>query len=144
MNFITREKIIAEECLASSSAPESGALVSFFGIVRNHHEGRSVLKLHYECYQAMADKQIQKIKDRVEQRWELHQIKILHRVGTLQIGEIAIAALVWSSHRAEAFAACSALVDWIKQEAPIWKKEYYTDGTSQWVLCGHPTEVASV
>ncbi len=140
MSFITQEAILPEVFLKTMPGPESGALATFFGIVRNHHEGKKVRQLHYECYPSMAQQQIERIKTRVTQRWELQEINILHRVGTLAVGEIAVAVSVASAHRAEAFAACSAVVDAIKHEVPIWKKEFYMDGTQAWVLCGHPAQ----
>ena len=137
MNFISHKPIHPEIFFIPKPSPDSGALTTFFGMVRNHHEGRAVRRLYYECYASMADKEIFMIRKNAIQRWPLTDVRILHRVGLLEIGDIALAVAVASAHRTEAFEACEAIVDEIKVRVPIWKKEFYADFTSQWVLCGH-------
>ncbi len=137
MRFITERPIIPEAFFLLKPPPDAGALSAFFGIVRNHNEGRTVRKLYYECYFSMADKEIRSIRENAFFRWKLTDAQILHRVGLLEIGEIALAVAVASAHRAEAFAACEAIVNEIKHRVPIWKKEFYEDGTSEWTLCKH-------
>ena len=141
MSFITQGRIIPETFLSFKPSPDSGAVATFFGVVRDHHEGRAVRSLHYECYEPMADKEIRLIRENAMNRWQLTDVHILHRVGSLEVGDIAVAAAVTSAHRAEAFAACEAIVDEIKHTVPIWKKEFYQDLTSEWVLCRHSVEV---
>ena len=144
MNFITQRTINPEAFFLLKPAAEAGALATFFGVVRNHHEGKAVQKLYYECYTSMANKEIYSIREKALRRFELLDVRILHRVGLLEVGEIAIAVLVSSAHRAEAFEACSNIVNEIKHTVPIWKKEYYVDGTNAWVLCGHPSQEVPV
>jgi len=123
-----------KECQPSSG---SGALVTFSGVVRDHHEGRDVEKLIYECYDSMAEKMIQTIVDDIRQEWPIDNIWVKHRTGELEVGETAVLIAVSSAHRAESFRACEAMIDRIKHKVPIWKKEFYKDGTNQWVLCSH-------
>lgn len=141
MRFITHQVIIPEVFFLLKPSSDSGALATFFGVVRDHNEGRAVKLLYYECYQSMADKEISSIRENVVKRWQLTDVSILHRVGLLEVGDIALAVAVASAHRAEAFAACQAVVDEIKSTVPIWKKEFYRNGHSEWVLCRHSVEV---
>lgn len=144
MNFITTRPILPEAFLAVKPAPVCGAWTTFFGVVRNHHGGRAVKRLHYECYFSMANSEIRRIKEEVTKRYELEGLSVLHRVGTLEIGDIAIAVACGSAHRAEALAACQETVDSIKSTVPIWKKEFYEDGSSVWVAgCAHPAGAAA-
>jgi molybdopterin synthase catalytic subunit len=140
--FITDGRIPLEEFFAEKPAPSCGAVAAFIGIVRNHDHGRAVLKLDYECYRPMAEKEIGRIVERAKCLWPVEGIQTLHRIGSLEIGEAAIAVRVNSARRADAFSACRFVVDEIKRTAPIWKKEYYADGTSEWVLCGHADPAA--
>jgi len=135
--FITQKPIDANIFIAEKPDASCGAVATFFGVVRNHHEGRSVEKLYYECYAEMANQEIQRIVQQVRYSEDVEDIQIMHRVGWLEIGEIAIAVKAASAHRREAFAACRRVVDEVKAKVPIWKKEFYTDGTSQWILCSH-------
>ena len=134
--FITDEPIRVPDFLAARPPASCGAVASFVGIVRNHDHGRAVWKLYYESYRPMAEKRIQSIIEEARSRWPVEEIKVTHRVGWLGIGEVAIAVAVSSAHRAEAFAACEHVVEQIKHTVPIWKNEFFEDGTSEWVLCG--------
>lgn len=140
LSFITHKTIVPEVFFFLKPTSDSGALATFFGIVRDHHEGRAVRRLHYECYSTMADKEIRLIRENVMKRWRLTDARILHRVGLLEVGDIALAVAVASAHRAEAFAACQTVVDEIKGTVPIWKKEFYKDGVREWVTCHHSTQ----
>ncbi len=133
--FLTRRVIRPEEFLLLRPAPSCGALSTFFGFVRDHHEGRSVTALYYECYPSMADRQIQRIQEELEGRLGPGSLRILHRVGHLDVGEVALAVAASSPHRAEAASVCMEAVERIKREVPIWKKEFFADGTSEWVRC---------
>ena len=88
----------------------------------------------------MAEKMIEKIVEEAKRTWDIKEIHVSHRIGLLEIGEAAVAIAVSAAHRAEAFAACRFIIEQIKIKVPIWKKEVFGDGTSQWVLCGHPAE----
>ncbi len=110
-----------------------GAVVSFVGVVRNNAEGKRVLYLEYEAYPDMAEKKLKEICAEAESRWQT-EISVVHRVGRLEIGDTAVVIAVGASHRQEAFRACEYAIDRIKEIVPIWKKEFYDDG-SNWV--GH-------
>lgn len=114
-----------------------GAFVSFEGRVRNHNEGKQVQQLFYECYFPMAKKVMQEISEQAAQRWEIKKSGIVHRVGEIPMGEIAVWIGVSASHRGEAFAACQFVIDEIKRKVPIWKKETYVDRSEKWVACHH-------
>ena len=135
--FITDQPISTPQFLSQNQDESCGASASFVGTVRNHHQGKSVEKLYYECYKAMANKQIGLIIDRIKETWGVYNIRLLHRVGWLEVGDVAIVIEVQSGHRAEAFEACRAVLEEVKKKIPIWKKEVYTSGQSDWVLCSH-------
>lgn len=123
------------------AGPECGAVVLFEGCVRNHHRGKSVQALHYEAYSPLALKVFQELQKEAQQKWELGKIAIVHRLGKLEVGEVAVVVAVSSAHRKDAFEACSAIMDQLKKRAPIWKKEFYQDGKSCWVRCEHQGEI---
>lgn len=109
-----------------------GALVDFFGIVRDHARGQKIVELEYHAYKPMAEKKLRQIGDEIKERWALEAVAIVHRVGRLQIGDTAVVISIASPHRAEAFAACKYAIDRIKQIVPIWKKETGENGI-EWV-----------
>jgi molybdopterin synthase catalytic subunit len=113
----------------------SGGFVSFEGWVRNHNEGKVVEKLEYEAYNALAESEGQKIVEEALEKFGVAHIQCQHFVGLLELGEMAVYVGVSSGHRGEAFAACRYVIDEIKHRVPIWKKEYYADGPSEWVRC---------
>lgn len=137
---LTRERIDPALFLAPKPAPDCGASASFLGWVRNHHEGRPVIRIHYECYPALAEKEIGRIVLETREKYSCGSVRILHRVGEIAVGEVAVAVEAASAHRDEAFKACREAIERIKATVPIWKQEFYRDGTSQWVLCAHPHE----
>lgn len=109
-----------------------GALVFFAGIVRNINEGKSVTHLEYEAFSPMAEEMIRKILEDASGKWELLHANCIHRLGSLKVSEIAVIVTVGSMHRGEAYEANRYIIDRVKHEVPIWKKEYYEDGTSSW------------
>ena len=111
---------------------EEGALVVFQGIVRTHSRGKQVRALVYEAYGAMAQKQMEQLAEEARRRWPILDLAIVHRTGTLQVGEISVVIAVTASHRGEAFDACEWLIDELKDTVPIWKKEVYTEGEA-WI-----------
>ncbi len=137
--MITKEPIQLSNFFVAPTPKSCGAIASFVGIVRNHDQGRSVTGLYYDCYESMANRVLESIRQDTLKRYEVTQIHVLHRVGFLPVGQIAIAVAVASAHRKEAFAACEAMVDQIKHRVPIWKKEFFSDGTHAWVSCRHET-----
>lgn len=130
---ITDKRIPANLFRSGAPDPSCGALVIFEGLVRDHHQGRKVVGLSYECYKPMALKVLEGIREAALERWSLGDLWIIHRVGKVPIGEAAVFVAVTSAHRKEAFEACAWAMDEIKLEAPIWKHETYEDGTSVWV-----------
>ena len=113
----------------------AGGYVSFEGWVRNENEGRQVLRLDYEAYPALAEKEGSRIVEEAISRFGLTAACCVHRVGELAIGDIAVWVGASSPHRGEAFEACRFIIDQVKVRVPIWKKEHYTDGDSGWVNC---------
>jgi len=110
----------------------AGAVVTFTGIVREQSHGRTVRALVYEVYGAMAQRQIEGLAAEARSRWAISDVAIVHRTGTLSVGDVSVVIAVAAPHRAEAFDACEWLIDELKRSVPIWKKEVYTDGES-WV-----------
>ena len=115
--------------------PSAGGCVTFEGWVRNENEGRDVQRLEYESYEAMALKEGNKIIAEAREKFPIIDAVCVHRVGLLEIGDVAVWVGVSSGHRGEAFDACRYIIDEIKHRTPIWKKEFYTDGDSGWVRC---------
>jgi molybdopterin synthase catalytic subunit len=109
-----------------------GAHLLFEGVVRNHHEGKAVESIYYDAYRPMAEKEIAHVVAGVEADFADVAIAVTHRLGHLVVGETSIAIVAASPHRAEAFAACRAVIDRIKETVPIWKKERGPDG-EEWV-----------
>jgi molybdopterin synthase catalytic subunit len=105
-----------------------GAICTFIGQTRNHARGRQVAYLEYDAYVPMAEKELLRIAQEAETRWNC-RVMIHHRIGRVDIGEASVAVVVGSPHRAEAFEACRYCIDTLKQEVPIWKRETCPDGT---------------
>lgn len=115
--------------------PRSGGFVSFEGWVRNRNEGKDVTHLEYQSYEALAVKEGEKVIAEALQRYDVIDALVEHRVGDLQIGEVAVVVHVTSIHRGPAFEACEYIIDELKVRVPVWKKEHYTDGDSGWIEC---------
>ena len=113
--------------------PECGGIGLFIGTVRNHHEGLAVKALKYTAYAPVAEKMIRQIEQEIEAKYGVSYVRVVHRVGTLDIGETAIIAIAYAAHRREAFAACEEAVERVKHEVPVWKEEFYLDGSGQFV-----------
>jgi molybdopterin synthase catalytic subunit len=119
--------------LARDLGPDAGAVVTFEGRVRNVNEGRSVVRLHYDAYPEMVDRVFTGILSRARAKHPVSALRVLHRTGTLEVGETAVAVVVAAGHRAEAFAAARFLLEAVKAELPVWKREEYEDGSSRWL-----------
>lgn len=113
----------------------SGAVVLFLGTVRDLSEGKSVASLDYDAYPPMAEKKLAEVVSEAEGKWPLQRALVVHRYGSLELGDVAVAVVTSSAHRAEAFAAAQWIMDTIKKVVPIWKKEQWADGSQSWV---HP------
>lgn len=125
---LTPEPLDPQQAVAAVMTDSDGAYVQFVGVVRDHARGRTVTGLEYQVYAPMAQAQLEKLVQEVNQRWGL-KCAILHRYGYIPVGETAVVVCVASSHRAEAFEACRWAIDTLKRDVPIWKKEFCPDGT---------------
>jgi len=114
-----------------------GGYVQFEGWVRDHNEGREVLRLEYEVHEPLAVKEGTRIIQEAIERFGVHCARAQHRSGLLELTDVAVVVGVASAHRGEAFAACRCIIDEIKHRLPIWKKEHYADGAAHWVRCDH-------
>ena len=123
-----REPIATSAIVESLKAPEDGALVVFDGFVRNNFKGKSTLYLEYEAYEAMACAKMREIGAYLHDRFPIHRVAIVHRLGRLEIGETSVLIAVSAAHRAAAFDACRYAIDALKRGVPIWKKEYFVGG----------------
>jgi molybdopterin synthase catalytic subunit len=124
-----------DACLAAVRGPDAGGIATFTGMVRARSQGRDVTRLEYEAYAAMAEKVFRELCDEIEAEWPGVRVALEHAVGTLGVGDVAVVIAAAAPHRAEAFRACEAMIDRLKQRAPIWKKETGPDGT-EWVGMG--------
>src|SRR5207244_4873770 len=111
-----------------ATTPADGALCVFVGVVRNHNAGRPVLHLEYEAYEEMALAEMERIAAEAAGRWPVTELRVVHRLGRMEIGAASVAIAAASPHRDEAFEACRFTIDTLKRNVPIWKKEFYADG----------------
>jgi len=131
---LTRERIDPAKLLRSVGDPGAGATVLFLGTVRDNSQAGAVDKVEYEAYEPMAEKNLAQAEEEVKRRWpDTKHVKIVHRVGGLPVGEISVAVVVSSAHRAEAFEACRHAIERVKHDVPIWKREKLADGKEVWV-----------
>lgn len=144
---LTHEALRTEEVIASVTHPEAGAVDVFLGVVRNHAEGRAVSTLEYTAYESMAGKELQRIAEKVEAQIPGARCAIHHRLGLLQVGDLAVICAASTPHRKESFEACRLLIEEVKHSVPIWKRETGPDGVAWvgWVdarcgLVGHAHE----
>jgi molybdopterin synthase catalytic subunit len=129
---ITNEPLDPTVLMALVQSPDMGALVTFAGIVRNHFAGRPTASLEYEAFEPMARNVLADLAEQARRQWGTGGIAIHHRIGQLGIGETAVLIVVAAPHRHEAFEAAEWIMDRIKEVAPIWKKEHWADGASEW------------
>ena len=129
---ITHATIDIQRIIGIVTHPESGAIDIFIGTTRNNDGGREVLSLLYEAYEPMALKIMAQLEDEARIRWPLHRVAIVHRLGVVDPAEASVVVAVSSAHRKEAFEACRFLIDRLKRDTPIWKKERFVDGSEEW------------
>lgn len=115
----------------------------FTGVVRNHNEGRDVGHLDYHAYPEMAEQTLREIAAEAREKYAVGTISVIHRIGRLEIGEVSVAIAVASPHRGDAFGASRYVIEELKKRVPIWKREGYMEGTSEWVQGVVPTLAAS-
>lgn len=124
-----------DRVVAAVRGPGMGGIVTFTGMVRDHNHGATIDHLEYEAYGAMAVREMTRLVGEIEAEIAGARLAVEHRTGTLAIGELAVVIAAAAPHRAEAFAACRAMIDRLKDRVPIWKKEFGTDGET-WVGLG--------
>ena len=130
--MITDRAIRVEEHIAA--LPGDGAVVVFTGIVRaDERDGRRVTHIHYECYEEMAKRELDALIEEVRAATGVTGIRVLHRVGDVPAGEVAMLVVVTAGHRGEAYEASRTVVEEVKHRVPIWKKEVYDDGAAEWL-----------
>lgn len=130
--FLTADPIDPAPLLAAARRPGDGGIALFVGVVRNHNDGRTVDRLEYEAYGPMAEKEMARIAEHLKARHPEARVLMKHRVGALEIGDVAVAVVASAPHREEAFAACREGIEAIKASVPIWKKEFGPGG-AVWV-----------
>jgi molybdopterin synthase catalytic subunit len=129
---VVEGQISLDEVAARLIDPAIGAVVTFVGTVRGDTDGRQVLYLEYEAYPEMAEQVLAQVADEVRARWtDVQQVAIVHRVGRLQVGEVAVVIALSAAHRRQTFDALRYAIDRIKEIVPIWKKEVWADG-AEW------------
>lgn len=117
---------------------ESGAVICFEGIIRGDDvNGKKVEHINYEVYFPVAEKILAQIEEESKSNFEVHDVKIYHSFGKVKTNECSLLVIVKSKHRKNGFKCCIDIVDRIKAEAPVWKQEYYNDGSYNWVRCNH-------
>lgn len=134
---LTPDPIHTDAVLDCVRSKRAGAVVLFLGTTRQFTEGRETVKLAYEAYHEMAIQMLETLKVEASQKWELQACCLVHRLGTVPLGEASVAVAVSAAHRAEAFAAGAWLIDELKVRVPIWKQEHWADGQTDWV---HPSQ----
>jgi molybdopterin synthase catalytic subunit len=135
MTYLVNEPIDPNALLALVQSPARGGIACFLGTVRDHHGGREVVRLEYSAYEPMVEAECERIVEEAAVRWDV-AVALRHRLGDLAIGDTAVAIAAASAHRDEAFLACRYVIEEVKRRLPIWKKEYYTDGSVEWVGSG--------
>ena len=128
---VTEAPISVTELADAVQDAAAGAVVTFEGVVRNHDAERAVTGIGYSCHPT-AGQVVEQIAQDVAQRGRVRALGVVHRVGDLSVGETALAVAVSSDHRAEAFAVCGQIVEEVKERLPVWKRQTFTDGSSQW------------
>jgi molybdopterin synthase catalytic subunit len=135
MISLSRDPIDYHELTEAVRRPGCGAVVTFLGTVRDLTDGKVTLALDYEAYPGMAEKKLAEIEADVRARWPVGDVALIHRLGHLAVGAISVAVAVSCPHRDQAFEACRHAIDRLKGLVPIWKKENWSDGSTEWV---HP------
>jgi molybdopterin synthase catalytic subunit len=136
MILVTNDDFSVDEVLRKIRNKRTGAIVSFVGVVREDDSGRKIKMLEMETYKGMAEKELSDLKDKAMKKFNLEDVTIIHRIGSLSPGDNIVLIAVASGHRKEAFAGAEFLIDELKKVVPLWKKEILEDG-EVWVEGGH-------
>ncbi|MET8974501.1 molybdenum cofactor biosynthesis protein MoaE [Streptomyces sp. NPDC004539] len=126
------EPLSLDEVFRAVGDPSAGGVALFVGTVRDHDGGTDVDSLGYSCHPS-AESEMRRVAEKVVAEYPVRALAAVHRVGDLQVGDLAVVVAVSCAHRAEAFAACRKLIDDLKREVPIWKRQTFSDGTDEWV-----------
>ena len=132
---ITSQPLDTDRILQSVQSDRAGASVLFVGTTRQFTHGRETIELDYECYHEMAIKKMSQLRYRAFEKWPLEHCTIVHRIGSVPVGQASVAIAVSTPHRSSSFEAAEWLIDTLKKEVPIWKRECFADGTLEWI---HP------
>jgi len=130
---LVRDRIDGERLIREIGRADCGAVILFLGTSRDHHEGRRVLRLAYEAYEAMALARLAAIERQAQERFAIAACRIVHRLGDVPLTEASVAVAVAAAHRGPAFDACRWAMDELKRTVPIWKKERFAEGGEEWV-----------
>ena len=130
---VTEQPIDPGRMLSGTLSQEDGAALLFWGVVRNQNDGRPVAHLEYSAYAQMAEREMLRIAEEAVARFGTGEIRVVHRVGRLEIGEASVAIVVAAPQRVEAYEASRYVIEELKRRVPVWKREGYVDGESQWV-----------
>jgi molybdopterin synthase catalytic subunit len=133
---IAAEPIAVDQLLADAGDTRDGAVACFIGRVRNHNDGERVSALEYEVYEPMAVVVMRRIAADARRRHQLSSVTVVHRTGALAVGDVAVVVITSSTHRDAALRACHEVIDAVKAEAPIWKREH-TERGARWVDARH-------
>lgn len=133
MFSLSSQPIDPAELVRSLRAAEAGACATFEGWVRDHSGGRAVRALDYQAYSALAEKEGERILAEAREKFPIRAARCVHRTGSLALGDVAVWVGVAAEHRGAAFDACRYIIDQAKARIPIWKREHYADGSTEWV-----------
>ncbi|HUC21414.1 MAG TPA: molybdenum cofactor biosynthesis protein MoaE [Streptosporangiaceae bacterium] len=129
---VRSEPLSVDEIRGAAADPAAGAVALFIGTVRDHDSGRGVTALSYSAHPSAAV-ELGRVAEKIAASYPVLSVAVTHRIGDLQIGDLAVVAAVGAQHRDVAFAACHALIDELKATVPIWKHQFFTGGDSEWV-----------
>lgn len=132
MYQLSDKSLDINEIVALVGDPAAGAIATFIGTTRNHNEGRRIHSLEYEAYPGMAEKEMRIIGEEAAEQWDVTRVAVVHRTGSVPIGEASVVIAVSTAHRDDAFKACRYIIDELKKRVPIWKKEIY-EGGEVWI-----------
>ena len=133
---LVRDKINSQQLLDAVATTAAGAIVLFLGTTREWTKGRRTLWLDYDCYPELALRKLEELEAEARRRWPVLDVRIVHRLGRVDLAEASVAVAVSSPHRRDAFEAGQWLIDTLKEVVPIWKQEHWEDGSAEWI---HPT-----
>jgi molybdopterin synthase catalytic subunit len=129
---LRHEELSVDEALSAVKDPAAGGIALFTGVVRDHDQDRGVLRLSYSAHPSAAA-ELRRVAEKIAARFDVRALAAVHRLGELDVGELAVVVAVSCAHRGQAFDACRALIDELKATVPIWKHQQFGDGGSEWV-----------